>query len=124
MPEMAAVAARRTADSQRLLTGTREMSSTVTSSASGGQAAMAWLIGWCGACRMLAATDAATPRVRVARTAQRTRCRLVVIVWSPFADGALAAPSGFGTAGATGRVVTGRVVGCPVRWRAGPVPVR
>src|SRR6266545_3491735 len=78
MPAMAAVAAMRVADSSRLLTGTREMSSTVASRARGGQAEMAWLMGLGRACRMLAATEAATPMVRVARTAHRTRCRLVV----------------------------------------------
>src|SRR5690606_12311409 len=72
MPAISAVAASRTAARARRWTGTRLISSTVTSSASGGQAAIGWLIGLGSACRTLAATDAATPRTRVARTAQRT----------------------------------------------------
>lgn len=49
----------------------RVISSTVTSSARGGQAAMACEIGLLRACRMLAATEAATPAVRVSRTPHR-----------------------------------------------------
>src|SRR5262245_19347155 len=82
MPEMANAAARRTAESQRLDTGTREMSSTVTSRARGGQAAKLGLIGLCRACSTLAATEAATPRARVARTPQRTRVRFMVVLRS------------------------------------------
>src|SRR5437867_866858 len=73
MPAIAVVATRRAAARMRRSMGTREISSTVISSASGGQAAMVWLIGFGLACRIFAATDAATPSVSAARTAQRTR---------------------------------------------------
>jgi hypothetical protein len=73
MPAIVVVAPRRTKARERRCTGTREISSTVSSSASGGQAAMTWLIGFGSACRMFAATDAATPSTSVARTAHRTR---------------------------------------------------
>src|SRR5690606_14993326 len=43
--------------------------------ATGGHAAIVWLIGLGWACRTLAVTDAATPNARTARTAQRTRRR-------------------------------------------------
>lgn len=73
IPAMMAVAINRIAARYRRCTGTREISSTVSSRASGGQAAMAWLIGLSRACRTLATTEAATPSSSVARTAQRTR---------------------------------------------------
>src|SRR5690606_29046737 len=75
MPAISAVAASRTAASPRRWTGTRLISSTVTSSATGGHAAIVWEIGFGSACRTLAVTDAATPNARTARTAQRTRRR-------------------------------------------------
>ena len=65
MPAIVAVASSRQNASDRRCTGTREMSSTVSSRASGGQAAIAWLIGLSRACRMFATTEAATPRTRV-----------------------------------------------------------
>ena len=56
----------------------RVTSSTVTSSASGGHAAMACEIGLSRACRMLAVTEAATPAVSVSRTPHRVhRCGFV-----------------------------------------------
>jgi hypothetical protein len=73
MPAMAAVARSRMTVRDRRWVGTREINSTVSSKARGVQAAMIWLIGFGWACRMLAATEAATPRVSVARTAQRRR---------------------------------------------------
>src|SRR5438046_9793285 len=73
MAAMAVVAASLAAASRRRSTGTREISSTVSSRARGGQAAMICATGSGRACSTLAATDAATPRTRVNRTAQRTR---------------------------------------------------
>src|SRR5690606_11809534 len=75
MPAISAVAASRTAARARRWTGTRLISSTVTSSATGGHAAIVWLIGFGCACSTFAATDAATPNARVARTAHRSRRR-------------------------------------------------
>src|SRR6266498_1274635 len=73
MPAMPVVAISRAAARTRRCTGTREISSTVSSRARGGQAAMICATGSGWACRMLAATLAATPSTRVPRTAQRTR---------------------------------------------------
>src|SRR5690606_34108738 len=67
--------ARRTAARARRWTGTRLISSTVSSSATGGHAAIVWLTGFGSACSTFAATDAATPNARVARTAHRSRRR-------------------------------------------------
>src|SRR5690606_30411724 len=64
MPAISAVAASRTAASPRRWTGTRLISSTVSSSATGGHAAIVWEIGFGSACRTLAVTDAATPNAR------------------------------------------------------------
>src|SRR5437773_6786716 len=73
MPAIAVVASSRAAARTRRCTGTREISSTVSSRARGGQAAMSCATGSGRACSTLAATLAATPSTRVARTAQRTR---------------------------------------------------
>src|SRR5690606_25443388 len=83
MPAISAVAASRTAARARRWTGTREMSSTVSSSATGGHAAIVWLIGLGWACRTLAVTGGATPRARTARTAQRTRTRRRTVTFIP-----------------------------------------
>src|SRR4051812_42850751 len=73
IPAMATVARTRTNARSGLCIGMREGRSTVSSKANGGQAEMVWLIGFGRACRTLAATDAATPRMSAARTAQRIR---------------------------------------------------
>jgi hypothetical protein len=72
---MAVVAAMRMTAKPRRWTGTRETSSTVNSSASGGQAAMTWLTTLLRACSTLAAIEAATPSARVSRASTRTRRR-------------------------------------------------
>jgi hypothetical protein len=73
MPAIAMVARTRRAARERRCMGTRDMSSIVNSRASGGHAEIVWLIGLGRACRILAATEAATPSMRAARTAQRMR---------------------------------------------------
>src|SRR5437667_318539 len=60
---MTAVARTRTTARRGRWIGTRETSSTVRSSASGGQPALGWLMGFGRACRTLAATLAGTPNV-------------------------------------------------------------
>src|SRR5689334_22671461 len=78
MPAITTVAAtRRTARLRRWM-GTRETSSTVSRRASGGQPAIASLIGLRLACRTLAANDADTPQASVSLTTQRTRLRLLI----------------------------------------------
>src|SRR6266545_2379412 len=83
MPAMTAVAVIRAADNERRRMGTRVIHSTVSSSATGGQAAMVWLIGFARACSTFAATDAATPRVRVSRRPQRRRVMWVMFGLMP-----------------------------------------
>src|SRR5438045_7875091 len=73
MPAITAVPPMRAMASSRRWTGTRETSSTVSSSARGGHAAMACEIGLSRALSTLAHTDAATPMARVARTAHWKR---------------------------------------------------
>src|SRR6266511_1336534 len=73
MPAMTAVPQMRARASPRRCTGTRETSSTVSSRASGGHAAIVCEIGLSRACRTFAHTDAATPTARVARTSHWKR---------------------------------------------------
>src|SRR6266540_4425377 len=73
MPAMTAVPQMRAKASPRRCTGTRETSSTVSSSARGGHAAIVCEIGLSRACKTFAHTDAATPTARVARTAHWKR---------------------------------------------------
>src|SRR4051794_33847984 len=75
IPAIPAVATRRTAARTRVRIGTRAISSIVTSSASGGHAAITWLIGFRSAWSTFADTEAATPRTSADRTAHRTRLR-------------------------------------------------
>src|SRR6266542_5221689 len=77
MAAMTAAAPTRAPARPRWCTGTREISSTVSSSARGGHAAMVWLMRLSRACSTLAAIEAATPRTRVSRTIQRMRRRWV-----------------------------------------------
>src|SRR6266540_452502 len=77
MAAMTAAAQTRAPARPRWCTGTREISSTVSSSARGGHAAMVWLMRLSRACSTLAAIEAATPRTRVSRTIQRMRRRWV-----------------------------------------------
>src|SRR6266536_4522856 len=74
---MTAAAPTRAPARPRWCTGTREISSTVSSIARGGHAAMVWLMRLSRACSTLAAIEAATPRTRVSRTIQRMRRRWV-----------------------------------------------
>src|SRR6266536_770643 len=78
MAAMTPVAAIRTAARARRCTGTREMSSTVSSKARGGQAAMVWLMRLSRACRTFAAIEAATPSVRASRTRAQPAGHLVL----------------------------------------------
>src|SRR6266568_3389449 len=73
MPAMTAVPPMRARASPRRCTGTRETSSTVSSRARGGHAAIVCEIGLSRACKTFAHTEAATPTARVARTAHWKR---------------------------------------------------
>src|SRR4051794_19496602 len=73
IPAITAVAVYRTAASHRRPTGTREINSIVASNASGGHAAIVWLIGLSWACSTFATVEATTPSVSVARTPHRIR---------------------------------------------------
>src|SRR6266568_6521512 len=73
MPAMTAVPQMRARASPRRCIGTRETSSTVSSRARGGHAAIVCEIGLSRACSTFADTEAATPTARVARTAHWKR---------------------------------------------------
>src|SRR5438552_15882601 len=87
MPAITAVPPMRAMASSRRWTGTRETSSTVSSSARGGHAAMACEIGLLRALSTLAHTEAATPMARVARTAHWKRRNCATLTGAPVIPG-------------------------------------